>query len=332
MSGHVQDRLRDEPWTFTFFQTVRLLQRWRADRKPVGYFARPEEEAVRFTVPPSVAFPASQVQEMQTGGSDAPTIGVNVFGLIGQQGVLPYWYSVVVQEAATTARPRNKAPLAFFDIFQHRMLSLFYRAWEKSRPEVAFERGGTDLLETGLRAAAGLATEGLRDRHELFDASLLFYSGLLGPTQRSALALEQLLTDYFDLPVSVEQFAGGWFTLDETALTRLGQDGASEELGLGTVLGDAIWNEQASVRIRIGPLTREAFESFLPGGAAMRELQALVRFYTGESVEVDAQLVLRQQDVRGVRLGDRSALPLGWGSWVATRPVTQDMDQVVLSL
>jgi type VI secretion system protein ImpH len=325
----LRDHLYTEPWSYGFFQAVRLLQRLHAGRQPVGGFTSPASEAVRFTVPTTLAFPASEVQSLVPEGSQGVQLGVNVFGLLGQQGVLPYWYSTTVEEAG---RARNKAPQAFFDLFQHRMLALFYRAWEKGRPEVAFERGGRDLLEGGLRSIIGLGARALEGRNAVPDASLLFYAGLLGPTQRSALALEHLLEDFFALPVEVLQFSGGWFELDDTSVTRLGDDGPNEELGLGTVLGDAVFNQQAKVRIRVGPLSREAFEGFLPGRAALEELRELVRFHTGDSVEAEVQLVLRRPDVSGVVLGGSGSLPLGWGSWVCTREAASDKDDVVFSL
>lgn len=329
MTQSVHEQLHEKPWTYGFFQAVRVLQRLNPGKQPVGYFVSPADEAVHFTVPTSIAFPASEVQSLDRAGSRGPNMGVNVFGLLGQQGVLPYWYSVVIDDAA---RSKNEAPRAFFDLFQHRMLSLFYRAWEKGRPEVAFERGGTDQLEEGLRSVVGLDSPALRARLSVPDTAMLFYSGLLGPTQRSALALEQMLVDYFAVPTEVVQFSGGWFALDREAQTCLGNDGPTEELGLGTVLGDAIWNEQARVRIRVGPLSREEFEGFLPGGSAFEELRDLVRFHTGEDVETEVQLVMRKADVRGVVLGDAMSLPLGRGSWVSTHTVTQDKEDVVFSL
>jgi type VI secretion system protein ImpH len=244
--------------------------------------------------------------------------------------VLPYWYSVVVDEAS---RGRNHAVRAFLDIFQHRMLSHFYRAWEKSRSEVGFERGAADQLAPVVRAIVGLNAPGLEGRMGVSDTALLFYSGLLGPSQRSAIGLEQLLEDYFGAPVRVEQFSGGWFELSPDAFLRLGEDDTpSAQLGVGAVVGTAIWNEQARVRIRVGPLARDDFERFLPSGPAHGELRELVHFYADEAVDFDLQLVLRQDDVPPTVLGQTSSLPLGWGSWLCTRPSSSDKDQVVFSL
>lgn len=326
----VREALREKPWNFGFFQAVRLLHRMEQDRQPLGAFSRPGEEVVRLSVPTTISFPASEVQALDFPGSAAPDMTVNFLGLLGPQGVLPYWYSVVVEEAT---RGRNRAARDFLDIFQHRMLSHFYRAWEKARSEVAFERGADDHLAPVVRAIVGLNTPGLEGRMSVADTAMLFYAGLLGPSQRSAIGLEQVLADYFEVPVRVEQFSGGWFELDPDAFLRLGEDDVpSAQLGVGAVVGTAIWNEQARVRIRVGPLARADFERFLPTGTAHGELRELVRFYSDDAVDFDLQLVLRQDDVPPTVLGQADSLPLGWGSWLRTRPSDGDKDQVVFPL
>ena len=39
--GEVMEMLHEEPFVFSFFQAVRLLQRFDSKRKPVGEFAHP---------------------------------------------------------------------------------------------------------------------------------------------------------------------------------------------------------------------------------------------------------------------------------------------------
>src|SRR5690606_4303217 len=106
---------------------------------------------------------------------------------------------------------------------------------------------------------------------------LLFYSGLLLPQQRSAAALEQLVGDYFDVPVTVEQFVGGWLPLGRQEQCAVGlREDASTQLGLGAVVGDEMWDPQGRVRLRLGPLSRARYDEFLPGGGALDSLRQLV--------------------------------------------------------
>ena len=82
---------------------------------------------------------------------------------------------------------------------------------------------------------------------------------------RSAAALERILADYFDVPVEVEQFVGAWQGLRgiRPVPLRIRRDGGvSEQLGGGAIVGDEIWNQQAGVRVKLGPLRLSAVSGF----------------------------------------------------------------------
>src|SRR5207302_6900125 len=140
-----------------------------------------------------------------------PLVVINFMGLTGPSGVLPLYYTEMLLE-----RLRQKDPVLrdFLDIFNHRMISLFYQAWEKYRFTIAYERGELDRFSHHLLDLIGLGTGGLQNRQDVTDDSLIYYSGLLGLNTRSAAALEQILIDYFDAPVHIEQFVGAWHPMD----------------------------------------------------------------------------------------------------------------------
>jgi type VI secretion system protein ImpH len=100
---------------------------------------------------------------------------------------------------------------------------------------------------------------------------------------------------------------------------------------MGAVAGDEIWDQQARVRVRLGPLTREQFDSFLPTGSAHEPLQAIVRFFSHAQFDFEAQLVLDRDEVPGLVLGDADR-PLGWTTWIRTRPGAGDADETILTL
>ena len=128
---------------------------------------------------------------------------------------------------------------------------------------MACEEGERDLFSRHLLSLVGLGTDGLRDRQAVSDDALIYYAGLLAQRPRSAQALQQILADYFDVPVEIEQFAGGWYRLDRETQCRLEEGSSeSEELGFGAVVGDEVWNQQSKVRIVLGPLTSGALCGF----------------------------------------------------------------------
>ena len=322
--------LRAEPASFEFFQAVRLLERLSPDRAPVGGFGDPAAEAVRFRANVEFGFPPSEISTLVDDGEGPPEMTVNFMGLTGPQGALPLHYSQIVRERV---RSKDTALRDFLDLFNHRAVSLFYRAWEKHRFTVSHERNRDDLLTRHLLDLVGLGTRGLQGRLPLADETLLYYAGLLAVPSRPATALESLLADYFDVPVEVEQFVGGWYALDEATCCRLGdQARAAAPLGGGAVVGDETWDQQSRIRVRIGPLTRRQFEGFLPTGDAHEPLRALVRFFTGDAVDAQARLVLARDEVPRFTLGDDAVPPLGWGTWLSTKPARRDPDETVLTL
>jgi type VI secretion system protein ImpH len=332
LAPEILARLRAEPYAFEFFQAVSLLERLLPDRAPVGGFNDPRDEIVRFRTPTSVAFPASEIQAIDepADGIGPPRMTVNFMGLTGPQGVMPLVYSLYLAERR---RARDDAAKEFLGIFEHRMLSLFYRAWERSHAAVAHRRGERDWLTRHLLDLLGLGTEGLRGQMAIPDEALLFYVGLLGVPTRPAVALEQLLCDYFGVTAQVEQFVGAWYPLERATQCELDEHGPSTQLGLGAVAGDELWDLQSRVRVRLGPLTRQQYDRFLPGGSAHEQLRALTRFFGNDQLDFEIQLVLARDEVPACRLGgDDAELPLGWCTWIKTVPFGRDADETTFTL
>ncbi len=324
--------LRDTPWNFQFFQAVRLLQRFSGGRQPVGRFTRPDLEAVTFASNPALSFPASQIQSLDWPDGGRARMMVNFFGLSGVFGVLPRPYSEYINERL---RAKDTALQYFFDIFNHRALSLFYQAWEKYRFPVAYERDQDDRFTRYLLGLIGLGTGGLQNRQAIADQSLLFYAGLFGLQPRSGAALEAVLRDYFGVPAEIEHFVGAWFRLETSNQCQVGEDMAySDQLGAGAVVGDEMWNQQSRARIVLGPLTMNQYLDFLPDGSAYQSLRAITRFFSSNEIEFEVQLILRRQDVPTLQLGEApGAGPLlAWTTWINNKPFQRDPGETILQL
>ncbi len=324
--------MHNQPQLFEFFQAVRLLERLLPDRVEVGKFAPPSSEVVRFKGNPTLVFPASEIQALTWPAKGPVEMQVNFMGLIGPQGVLPLVYTVF---AAERARSGDSSAVDFFDTFNHRFISLFFQAWEKYRFWIAYERGQRDDFSHHVMDLIGLGTAGLQNRQTVPDDCLLYYSGLLGQHPRSAVALEQMLGDYFDVPVEVEQFAGGWYSLGESDQCSFeGTDSYSEQLGAGAVVGDEVWDQSARVRIKIGPLSLEQYVEFLPTGSAFKPLQELTRFFSNDELDFEAQLILKREEVPRCELGAEQGIApqLGWTTWGRTKEMPRDVADTILPL
>jgi type VI secretion system protein ImpH len=328
----VEAELREEPYLFEFFQAVRLLERLFPAKLPVGRFHPPSAEVVRFVANSTLAFPASELQSLEWPKEGPGRMKVNFMGLTGPEGALPLYYTSLLAERT---RSGDRAAVDFFDIFNHRIISLFYLAWEKYRFSVAYEREGLDPFSHHLMDLIGMGTPGLQNRLPVADDSLLYYSGLLAQRPRSATALRNLLSDYFEVPVEVEQFAGGWYPLDRHTQTAL-QDGLSEseQLGFGAVVGDEVWDQTARVRISVGPLSLEQYRDFLPQGSAFAALRALTNLFSNGEFDFEIKLILDRRDVPPCVLGEEGedAPQLGWHTYIKTRPMKQDASETILQL
>jgi type VI secretion system protein ImpH len=327
------ERLRREPWVFNFFQAVRLLARLQPGRAAVGMFAPPQDEIVHIGAHPSLTFPASQIQALAWEQGSVPRMTVNFMGLIGPLGVLPNYYTELVAERV---RVRDAAARDFFDIFHHRIISLFYQAWESHHFTAGYERHRQDRLSPILLDLIGIGSPGLQHRWSVSDHTLIFYGGLLALEPRSTLALESLLADYFDVEVEIEQFIGAWRSLDAQDQCCLEQgDEESRSLGWGAVAGDEIWDQQSRVRIRLGPLGAARYLDFLPNGAAYQPLRALTRAFCGNDIEFEVQLILKREEVPACELGrEAPAAPqLGWFTWIRSQtPFGRDPGDTVFLL
>jgi type VI secretion system protein ImpH len=327
----LEETLREDPCSFEFFQAVTLLQRLRKNCQAVGRFSNPDEEAVRFHVNNQLAFPASQVQGIDWPDGALPQLTVNFMGLTGPLGVLPYSYSELMLERM---RAKDSTLQDFFDIFNHRMISFFYRAWEKYRFPVTYCLGDEDRFTQRLLDFVGLGTPGLQDRQAMPDEALLHYVGLLALQPRSAAALEQILGDYFEVPVEVEQFVGAWYPLAPANQSQVEEgDGEAHQLGVGAVVGDEVWDQQARVRIKLGPMDLTRYRDFLPQGSAHEPLRAFTRFYSNDEFDFEIELILQREDVPACSVGSegQSAPQLGWVTWLKTVPFEREACDTILS-
>jgi type VI secretion system protein ImpH len=176
----------------------------------------------------------------------------------------------------------------------------------------------------------GLGTKGMTHRMDIEDDACLYYAGILSQRRPTAQGLKQLLEDYFDVPVGVEQFTGKWRRLPPDNLTFLKDTGAfCERLGMGTIVGGEAWDQHGTVTIRLGPLSFERYQEFLPGARASVELRAWLRLYTSREFDLIISRALKRDEVPRMMLGEGGigAARLGLVSWIRNRPLNRDPDE-----
>ena len=327
MKTSLMNLLAEHPYRFDFFQAVRLLARMAPDRALVGRDGPPAREVARFHARTGLAFPASEIHEISPGAKgQPPDVTVSFLGLTGPMGVLPHAYTELIEARKKVG---DDTFAAFLDLFHHRLVSLFYRAWEKHHFVVPFERGEPDPLTEPLFALVGLGGASLRDRHDFPDAVVLANAPSFARRVRSAAELEAMLRDYFGVAIAVEQFVGRWLELDPADRSTLSRSGGNNQLGVSFVLGARAWDEQSTIRLRVGPLTFDHYLAFLPDGPAARSLGQLAHLFIDAPLFVEVRPVLQADAVPPCRLasGGQGAR-LGRHAWLAAKPFARDADNL----
>ena len=324
------DTLSEEPYRFEFFQAVRLLGRLHPGRQPVGGIGPARDEVVRFRSLVSLAFPPSELYALEPGSAEGAPAEMTVafLGLAGPVGVLPQHYT---ESLLARRRAGDRTAAAFFDLFNHRMISLFFRAWEKYRPPLSRERGEEDRLAGYLYALMGLATAGLRGRNDFPDAALLAHAARFAQRRRPAIELEALLADSFGVPVRVEQFAGRWLPLDASDRSAMGREGPHNGLGTSLMLGSRAWDVRGKFRLRIGPLGLDRFLAFGPDGDELRALSQMARMFVDAELDFDVQVSLKAEEVPACRLSSApgAGARLGRHAWLKSLPFAADADNAI---
>ena len=321
--GSVSDWLFAEGYRFDFYQAVRLLELLSVHCTAVGEGAFPWEEAVQFQSNVAFAFPASDVQEVQSEKSSPAKMVVNFMGLAGAHGPLPHSFTELIMERV---RQRDTGLRDFLDIFNHRLISLMYRTAKVHRVALTARSPEHSPISQFVYSFLGLGLPSLRHRLEVPDRTLLYYAGLICQEPRSAAGLERVLADCFQVKVALKQFQGMWRDLEPDQWTYLGRTGQNQALGQGAVLGTRHWDQQGHFEVELGPMPYAQFLDFLPNGSAYKPLCSLVRFYAGQEFDFSFHLRIAPE-VPASKLGGTH---LGWTSWLRTETAPQEESQVHL--
>ncbi|MGM9485002.1 type VI secretion system baseplate subunit TssG [Roseateles sp. NT4] len=305
-----------DPSAFDFFALTRLIDSLRPGQPRTGEALRPRHEPLRLGQAAELDFAVSPLHGLVRRDDLVPRLRVRFFGLLGPHGALPLHLTELVREQS---RHEGDSSLAdFLDLFHHRMLAFFYRAWAQSQPVVQRDRPGADRFQAWLMAMAGGASTGEALPPEL----LTFNAGWLAGASASPERLVKVLQSYLKVPVALEEKVGHWLQLDAQDTASLGYAANRAErvrrpaatLGQGSVAGSKVWDRQSVFRLRLGPLTKARYAALLPGGSDWPQLNQLVGLLAGRDKRWEVQLSFLPLERPECRLGGRAHL--GVSSWL----------------
>ena len=303
------DEMQKEPWRFDFFSVMRRLERVNGGRPRIGDSAARREEYVTLGQDPYLDFPASNLSRVVSDGQRLK-IFVKFLGLLGPQGALPL---STTEESLWWYLMREDAFPRFLDLFNHRFIQLFFRAWADARPIAQHERPKDDRFIAYIGSLIGVGSNPHRDLDSVPDPAKLAFAGLISCQAKSASRLRGFIGGLFDIDVEIHEFVGSWLTFDPSERSRLGQ--ANNGLGVGTSLGESIFSVQDKIRIRLYTKNIQQYQRFLPTGDLCRPLADAVFFYIGDQLEWEVELAIPTGEVIPTRLGMFGQI--GWTTWMS---------------
>ena len=318
------DELAATPYRYDFYQTLRHIECLFETKPRWGQALRPVDEPVRLGQEPDLSFAPAPLASFERPDGKPPRLQVRLFGLFGPNGPLPIHLTEYARERMQHAGDPTLS--RFLDVFHHRFLALFYRAWAQAQPHVHRDRPKEDRFTVYVGSFIGMAPSTLRDRDSLPDLAKFFHVGALIRQVRNPEGLMHILQHFFRVPVKIEEFVGHWMFLSRRDRSSLSAEGAS--LGIGAVLGDSVWDRQHKFRIHLGPLTLAQYEDFLPGGKTLAKLVDWVRTYFCFELDWDVRLMLKAEEVPMLALG--AGQRLGFTAWLGDRLTETAADDLCL--
>jgi type VI secretion system protein ImpH len=321
------ERLSQAPFAFDFFQAVRRMECAHPDRPRIGSSRRLNEDPLRFGQEPSLAFAPSPIASFQAAADGGvPRLSVHFLGLLGPNGPMPLHFTEYVRGRLLVDHDPTLA--RFLDVFHHRMISLFYRAWASHQLPVSRDRPDEDRFAVYIGSLIGIGMDSFQRRDRVQDEAKLFYAGRLGCQTKNEEGIRAILSDYFSVPTRIAQFIGQWIELPPQYRLKLGDSPDTGAVGRTAVIGSRLWDCRQKFRIVFGPLSFKDFERFLPTGRSFRRLADWVRNYTSGALGADLQLLLKAEEVPSIQLGALGQL--GWSTWLTSQAFDHDADDLVL--
>ena len=320
--------LQQEPYKFGFYAALRQLECLYSDNPRIGYSVKPADDIVRLGQMPSLQFAPSTLASFDVKGKGASKLKVFFFGVFGPNGPFPLHLTEFARSRIRNSKDDTFAE--FVDLFHHRLLSLFYRAWADKEPTVQLDRPDKDRFAFYVGSLLGIGGAALQQRDAVHDNTKLHFAAHFACHTHHASGLKNILSDILQMPIQIEEFIGEWLPIPKDSYCYLDNDPDTGQLGVSAVIGTRTWQCQHKFRIIIGPLDLSEYESLLPIGDKLESLCYLVKNYIGFEYSWEVNLVLKKAQVPTVQLGDYGRL--GWTSWLKSGKREVNVNDLYLNM
>ncbi|WP_084461323.1 type VI secretion system baseplate subunit TssG [Curvibacter gracilis] len=324
-------RAAQAPWRHGFLPLMRLLAAEHPEQPPIGRSQRPQQEPFRLGQQASLAFAPREIADISVRDGQA-VIRLFGLGMLGPHGPLPLHVTEIVRER-TEAR-RDATLSHFLDLFHHRYLTLFYRAWAQAQACAGLDRPQAETFTPYIARLCGDEVD------EVPESPLPPHARWSSVAHRIREArnpdgLVATLAHYFGIGVTLQEFQLHWIPIEAKDTCLIGLARHSSLLGKGALAGEVVPDRQHGFRLILGPLDLRQYLRFTPQGADDgSDLPALiewVRAFVGFEYLWEIALRLRREDAHPTRLGGSARL--GWSSWMVDQaPTAPAADEAILGM
>ncbi|PIJ49606.1 type VI secretion protein [Erwinia sp. OLTSP20] len=300
---------QDKPWQSGFISIMRTLAAQTPEWPAPGTALLPSQECFRLRQLAHMVFAPREIARIE---KEADKLHLYLFGLgvWGPQGAMPLHLSEV---AYTRSENHDNTLNEFVDIFHHRALSHFYRAWFLSQDTASLDRQHEDKFSFYVGSLAGLEPQELAGSELPLHPRLASVSHLIREA-RNPEGLVGALHYYFEVPVQIREFAVQWIFLQAEDQSQLGNNLSCLKLGDGAILGDTVQDRQHKFQLLFGPLSLKQYLHFSPWGKDLPVLREWVRNFVGFEYAWEVILVLSADEVPCATLGEQHQL--GYTGWL----------------
>lgn len=314
-TGDVDPRieaLMDGARTTAYFQALLFAEEILGGVR-LGKDGPPRDERIRLRPSISLGCPPSDLESIETENKRL-LFTTTFLGLYGSDSPLPNSY--IDHFTRISLEPRGQRVRDYLDIFHHRLHSLLYRGWKKSRP-VSTDDDDVEALYDRVLALTGYAK---RLRLGGTTPPKLAEARLRTLRCRTAGGLEALLKQRLGYTCAVEQLCARTVGIPEAQRARLGQNNC--RLGIDLVAGTTIVDRN-KIKLKIDATNYKMWLDLAPSGQDRKSLTLAMNSYLRDPVDYDIDVNIPQDKIPHWKMSERQAL--GRGLWLGR---TTDKAQV----
>jgi type VI secretion system protein ImpH len=310
-------RIEREGSGFGFFQAVQLLHRLIPDTTPVGELGPPANEPVRFQHDPSLQFHAGDIESVQIKQKNGVIRATMTTTFLGLTGTVSPLATVLGEEVLRADAADEQSLRAFYDLFHHRIVSLFYRTWKKYRFTIGFLPDASDPFTRRMLSFVGVDMAGAVPKRGLEPLQVMALAPIVANRNRPARTLQIVLERVLPgTKIAVEPFVPRRVQIrddDRCLITN-----QNNVLGVNFTIGRTVADRSGRFRVLVGPVDYAKFEDLMPGGRQHSKLRDVIFQFAPAHLEPELELILGTEQAprfqlgaeRGGRLGVTTHLPM----------------------